>query len=63
MAGLKYCVLLYDYRVVLFDQRGAGKSTPAAELRENTSQHLVSDIEVKYCVLLYEVCPPGPPWR
>jgi proline iminopeptidase len=34
------------YRVVLFDQRGSGKSEPAAELRENTSQHLVSDIEV-----------------
>ncbi|KAJ5787192.1 hypothetical protein N7457_002182 [Penicillium paradoxum] len=34
------------YRVVLFDQRGAGRSTPTAELRENTSQHLVSDIEV-----------------
>lgn len=33
------------YRVVLFDQRGAGKSLPAADLRENTSQHLVSDIE------------------
>ena len=33
------------YRVVLFDQRGAGQSLPAAELRENTSQHLVSDIE------------------
>lgn len=34
------------YRVILFDQRGSGKSEPAAELRENTSQHLVSDIEV-----------------
>ena len=33
------------YRVVLFDQRGSGKSEPAAELRENTSQHLVEDIE------------------
>jgi proline iminopeptidase len=33
------------YRVVLFDQRGAGKSTPNAELRENTTQHLVEDIE------------------
>jgi proline iminopeptidase len=33
------------YRVVLLDQRGAGKSEPAAELRENTSQHLVADIE------------------
>ncbi|KAL4861790.1 proline iminopeptidase [Aspergillus spectabilis] len=34
------------YRVILFDQRGAGRSTPHANLRENTSQHLVSDIEV-----------------
>lgn len=33
------------YRVVLFDQRGAGKSEPAAETRENTSQLLVTDIE------------------
>ena len=33
------------YRVVLFDQRGAGKSTPSSELRENTSLLLVADIE------------------
>lgn len=33
------------YRIVLFDQRGAGRSTPAAELRDNTTQHLVADIE------------------
>ena len=33
------------YRVVLLDQRGCGKSTPPAELRDNTSHHLVSDIE------------------
>lgn len=33
------------YRVILFDQRGAGKSTPHAELTENTTQNLVSDIE------------------
>ncbi|KAK6840507.1 hypothetical protein PG995_016261 [Apiospora arundinis] len=33
------------YRVVLLDQRGAGKSTPIAELRDNTTQHLVADIE------------------
>lgn len=33
------------FRIVLFDQRGAGKSTPAAELRENTTWDLVSDIE------------------
>lgn len=33
------------YRVVLFDQRGAGKSTPHAELLNNTTWHLVADIE------------------
>lgn len=33
------------WRVILFDQRGAGKSTPHAELRENTTWDLVSDIE------------------
>jgi proline iminopeptidase len=33
------------YRVILFDQRGAGKSTPLGEWRNNTTQLLVSDIE------------------
>ena len=33
------------YRVILFDQRGCGRSTPHAELRENTTQDLVEDIE------------------
>ncbi|XP_045170391.2 probable proline iminopeptidase [Mercenaria mercenaria] len=33
------------YRIILMDQRGAGKSTPAAELRENTTWDLVADIE------------------
>ena len=33
------------YRVVLFDQRGAGKSTPHAELDQNTTWDLVRDIE------------------
>nr|OQO28067.1 hypothetical protein B0A51_06617 [Rachicladosporium sp. CCFEE 5018] len=33
------------YRVVLFDQRGAGRSRPVAELRENTTQHLIEDVE------------------
>jgi proline iminopeptidase len=33
------------YRIVLFDQRGAGKSTPLAEIIDNTTPHLVSDIE------------------
>lgn len=33
------------YRIVLFDQRGCGRSTPHAELRENTTWDLVDDIE------------------
>ncbi len=33
------------YRIVLFDQRGCGKSTPHAELRGNTTWDLVADIE------------------
>jgi proline iminopeptidase len=33
------------YRIVLFDQRGAGKSTPHAELEDNTTQDLVEDME------------------
>lgn len=34
------------YRVVLFDQRGCGRSRPHASVEENTTWHLVSDIEV-----------------
>ena len=34
------------YRVILFDQRGAGKSLPHAELNDNTTWHLVADIEL-----------------
>lgn len=33
------------YRIVLFDQRGAGRSTPFADLTDNTTWHLVADIE------------------
>ncbi len=33
------------YRIVLFDQRGCGRSTPNTELRENTTWDLVADIE------------------
>jgi proline iminopeptidase len=33
------------YRIVVFDQRGAGKSTPHASLEENTTWDLVADIE------------------
>jgi proline iminopeptidase len=33
------------YRIVMMDQRGCGRSTPHAELRENTTWELVADIE------------------
>lgn len=33
------------YRIVLFDQRGCGKSTPHASLEDNTTWHLVADME------------------
>ncbi|MFD1153658.1 prolyl aminopeptidase [Undibacterium aquatile] len=33
------------YRIVLFDQRGAGKSTPLGEYRNNTTALLIDDIE------------------
>jgi len=33
------------YRMILFDQRGSGKSVPHACLEDNTTQHLVEDIE------------------
>ncbi|MDB5797494.1 MAG: pip [Paucimonas sp.] len=33
------------YRIVLFDQRGAGRSTPLGEVRANTTPLLVADIE------------------
>ena len=33
------------YRIILFDQRGAGKSTPLGEYRNNTTALLIADIE------------------
>jgi len=33
------------YRIVILDQRGAGRSMPLGELRANTTEHLVADIE------------------
>lgn len=33
------------YRIVIFDQRGAGRSKPLGELRDNTTPHLITDIE------------------
>ncbi|SVD93849.1 uncharacterized protein METZ01_LOCUS446703, partial [marine metagenome] len=34
-----------QWRIIIFDQRGCGQSTPHAELRENTTWDLVTDIE------------------
>ena len=33
------------YRIILFDQRGSGRSIPHASLDDNTTWHLVQDIE------------------
>ena len=34
-----------QYRIILFDQRGCGQSTPHSELHDNTTWHLVTDLE------------------
>src|SRR5258708_662891 len=34
-----------SYRIIIFDQRGAGRSTPLGEITDNTTRHLVADIE------------------
>ena len=34
------------YRIILFDQRGSGRSTPHACLENNTTQNLVADMEI-----------------
>jgi proline iminopeptidase len=34
------------YRIILFDQRGCGRSTPNAGLEENTTPHLLEDMEL-----------------
>lgn len=33
------------FRIILFDQRGSGRSKPHASLKDNTSQHLIDDME------------------
>lgn len=42
-SNLKYFNLKKDY-VILFDQRGAGKSRPSTSLKDNTTCHLISDM-------------------
>ncbi|KKB26900.1 Proline iminopeptidase [Mycoplasmopsis meleagridis] len=44
-----YCRRYFDpkyYKIVLFDQRGCGLSKPSLELKNNTTQNLVQDIEL-----------------
>src|SRR6516162_8938939 len=44
-----------DYwRIVIFDQRGAGRSTPLGEVEDNTPAHLVADIERLRTLLGFE---------
>jgi proline iminopeptidase len=39
------------YRIILFDQRGAGRSRPLASLQANTTQHLIDDLErLRHCL-------------
>ncbi|HUL91923.1 MAG TPA: prolyl aminopeptidase [Burkholderiales bacterium] len=33
------------YRIIVYDQRGAGRSAPLGELRDNTTTHLIGDLE------------------
>ena len=33
------------YNIIIFDQRGSGRSTPAACIKNNTTQDLIRDIE------------------
>jgi len=33
------------YRIIVYDQRGAGRSRPYAEIAENTTEHLIEDLE------------------
>ncbi|MEK9673308.1 MAG: prolyl aminopeptidase [Rhodospirillaceae bacterium] len=33
------------YRIILFDQRGSGRSKPFGEVRENSTQNLIADME------------------
>ena len=33
------------YRIIVYDQRGAGRSTPLGELRDNTTLLLIADLE------------------
>ena len=42
------------YRIVIFDQRGSGRSKPFAEITDNTTQHLIVDMEKLRKFLLWK---------
>lgn len=42
------------YNIILYDQRGAGKSTPKACMQENTTHHLIEDLEVIRTTLSFD---------
>jgi proline iminopeptidase len=45
----RYVLRLFDLKkwfVILYDQRGCGKSTPRLDLKNNTTWHLVKDMEL-----------------
>ncbi len=51
------------YRIILFDQRGCGRSTPRAGVEHNTTWHLVADIErIREMLELGQVCVFGGSW-
>lgn len=35
-----------EFRIITFDQRGCGRSTPHGSLEDNTTQHLIADMEM-----------------
>ena len=48
-----------DYRIILFDQRGCGRSTPHASIENNTTWHLVADMErlrERLCIERWQLC-------
>jgi proline iminopeptidase len=51
------------YRIVLFDQRGCGRSRPTASVEANTTWHLVADIErIRETLEIDEWCVFGGSW-
>ena len=54
-----------SYRIVVFDQRGAGRSRPQGELKDNSTPHLIADLEALRQVLRvgwFSAVPGAVPW-